>query len=67
MTLAALIVVNWVWTGLVLIPGHRRLSQRRDHRAIQKLVRNNVVRVVIWLARSVALLIVLGDGRLLPG
>ena len=66
LTLAALIVVNWVWTGLVMIPGHRRLSQGRDDRAIQKLVRNNVVRVVVWLARSVALLVLLAGGHLLP-
>ncbi|MCB1325752.1 MAG: hypothetical protein H7A21_13495 [Spirochaetales bacterium] len=65
--LTALIVLNWVWTALVMVPGHRRLARARDEREIRRLVRNNAVRVVAWLARSVVLLILLGDGRLLPG
>jgi hypothetical protein len=49
----ALLGVIWLSTALVQVPLHRRLSERRDERAIRRLVATNWIRTVAWTARAV--------------
>jgi hypothetical protein len=59
---AALMVVNWVCTGLVSVPLHGRLVGR-DRATVQaRLVATNWIRTVVWSLRGVLVLLFLPAG-----
>ena len=47
-----LVVVNWLSTGLVQVPLHRKLALGYDAGAIRRLVVTNWIRTVAWTARA---------------
>ncbi len=56
-TLALLLLVGvWIVTFMLLIPDYRDLAMEKDKKAIRKLLRNNLLRVGLWAARSLLLL-----------
>lgn len=53
----------WASTFFIQVPLHRQLSEGFSAKAIQKLVRSNWIRTVLWTLRAGILLILLHDIR----
>jgi len=49
----ALVGINWLSTGLVQVPLHRRLAHGYDARTARRLVTTNWLRTAAWTARGV--------------
>lgn len=49
----ALILVNWIFTVAVQAPLHARFMKGRDQRLIERLIRTNWLRTLIWSGRAV--------------
>ena len=47
--------VIWFVTFVFSVRSHSRLSRGRDSREINKLVRDNWIRTLLWMARSAVL------------
>lgn len=45
----------WASTFFIQVPLHQKLSQNHDTKAIQKLVRSNWIRTIIWTLRGLLL------------
>jgi hypothetical protein len=50
-----LVLVIWLVTALVAVPLHRRLEQRHDPVAIQRLIAFNWIRTAAWTGRALLL------------
>lgn len=46
----------WVSTFTLQVPMHNILSEKKDERAIEKLIRTNWIRTVLWTVEAVWLL-----------
>jgi len=49
----------WCITILLMIPLHQKLTQGKDNKLIEKLLRINLLRTVLWTARVIILLFVM--------
>lgn len=58
-TLLSLLLVLGIWlsTFLVQIPLHRKLEKGKDENAINKLVKTNWVRTILWTVKGALLLV----------
>ena len=45
----------WASTFFIQVPLHQKLSDKHDPKAIQKLVRSNWIRTIIWTLRALLL------------
>ena len=56
---AVLVLLLWLATGLLQVPLHARFAEARDRAGIDRLVRSNWIRTVLWSARSALLMVCL--------
>ncbi len=52
----ALVIALWASTALLQVPQHRRLSTGYDQQAVERLVRSNWLRTLLWTGRSALVL-----------
>jgi hypothetical protein len=53
------VIILWLVTFIFSVPLHNKLLQGKDHLHIQKLVRTNWIRTLLWWTRSAGILILL--------
>lgn len=58
-----LLMVVWLCTWLWQVPAHRRLEKGFDAATHRRLVRTNWVRTIVWSARGILALVMLGVPR----
>ncbi len=52
------VLTIWLSTFLIQIPLHRKLEKGKDEKAIEKLVRTNWIRTILWTGKGIFLLLI---------
>jgi hypothetical protein len=52
----SLLIITWLFTFLVSMPLHKNLQKRHDFLAIEKLIKTNWSRTILWTIRCICLL-----------
>jgi hypothetical protein len=61
-----LLIITWVFTFVVSMPLHKDLQNRYNHHAIEKLIKTNWSRTILWTIRCIFFLVFITNSLGVP-